>query len=77
MARRAGTKVEPVLITHLTVAALCSIDTETLRDWVGRGIFPRPHSVFERTWLYKKSVVDHFIESGRWPEEASFIPKEG
>ena len=69
--------IEPVLITHVTVAALCSIDTETLREWVAKGVFPEPHTVFEHTWLYKRRVVQHFLDHGDWPKGTKFKPGVG
>jgi hypothetical protein len=56
---------------------MCSLTTETLREWVARGEWPEPHAVIERTWFYQKSIIDHFLEKGEWPEGTRFKPGEG
>lgn len=70
MATRA--KTDRQLINHRSVAKACDIDTETLRAWVAKGEFPRPHSTIQSTWLYDKAIIDHWLETGRWPEGAKF-----
>jgi predicted DNA-binding transcriptional regulator AlpA len=60
--------VEPVLVKLTTVAKLCSMDTETIRAWIKRGQFPQPLVNNERTMLYRKSDVDHFLAKGTWPD---------
>lgn len=70
-------KLTVQLVTHREVAEACSVDTETLRDWVAKGEFPEPHSVIERTWFYRVDVVAHWLETGEWPRGARFKPGEG
>ena len=69
---RTKAKVDKQLINHRTVAKACDVDTGTLRDWVARGEFPEPHCVIQSTWLYDKALIDHFLETGRWPSTAKF-----
>jgi hypothetical protein len=70
MAKRAAFNKQ--LVSHRTVAKVCDIDTETLRDWVASGDFPQPHSVIRATWMYDKAIIDHWLETGAWPKEAKF-----
>lgn len=65
------------LITHREIAASCSVDTETLRKWVAKGLFPLPHSIIERTWFYRADIIEPWLETGEWPPEAKFTPGEG
>jgi predicted DNA-binding transcriptional regulator AlpA len=69
-----ATKAKARLLTHRTVAKLIDIDTETLRIWVAEGEFPRPHSIIKQTWFYPADQIDHFLESGTWPEGTAFRP---
>jgi hypothetical protein len=62
----------PDLIPHHFVAEKLGITTTTLRDWVYNGMFPRPHAAIEHTWLYRVDWVREFLETGRWPKEATF-----
>jgi hypothetical protein len=66
------TKPPPRLLTHREVAALVSIDTETLREWVAEGEWPEPLAVIKQTWFYKADQVDHFTRTGAWPEGTKF-----
>lgn len=68
MTTKARKKVAPRLVTHRTVAGWLDIDTETLRDWVTKGEFPRPRAIVSQTWFYGKDAIEHFISTGRWPE---------
>ncbi len=71
------TKTDRQLINHRSVAKVFDIDTETLRDWVVRGDFPRPHSIIQQTWFYDKAIIDHRLETGHWPTEAKFRNQRG
>lgn len=71
------TKPNRRLLTHRDVAAMISVDTETLRDWVEKGEFPRPHSKIERTMFFRAEVIEHWLDTGDWPEAANFKPGEG
>lgn len=62
----------PDLIPHRLVAKKLGITTDTLREWVGKGTFPEPHSFFEQTWLYRVDLIQAFLETGKWPECAKF-----
>jgi hypothetical protein len=62
----------PGLIPHTMVADHFGIIPDLLRDWVAKGVFPRPHSVFDRTWLYRVAVVRAFLKIGKWPEGTEF-----
>lgn len=67
-----ATKTEQKLMPHRRVARQLGITTETLRDWVDRGEFPEPHSVFGQTWLYEVELIDQFIKTRRWLPCARF-----
>lgn len=73
----AKVKSGPRLMTHREVAAWISIDTETLRDWVAEGEWPEPIAIIRRTWFYPVHAVEHFIETGTWPEGTRFKPGVG
>lgn len=75
MAARA--KAQPRLLTHREVARLVSIDTETLREWVAAGEWPEPLAVVRQTWFYPLHSVEHFIETGTWPEGTRFKRGDG
>jgi predicted DNA-binding transcriptional regulator AlpA len=60
------------LLTHRTVAKRLDIDTETLREWVAAGEFPRPRAIVRKTWLYPRDWIEHYIDTGGWPEGAEF-----
>ena len=77
MATRTPAKTDKQLINHRTVAKVLDITTETLRGWVAKGDFPRPHSIVQATWLYDKAIIDHWLDTGRWPPNASFRPGVG
>jgi hypothetical protein len=62
----------PDLITHRLVADKLGVTTDTLREWVAKGVFPEPHSIFEQTWLYRGDFIRAFLETGRWPDGARF-----
>lgn len=65
------------LMTHKEAARRCSIDTETLREWVAKGLWPLPHAVIERTWFYRCSTIRHWLKTGEWPEGTRFKAGEG
>jgi hypothetical protein len=60
------------LIPHRLVAAKLGVTTDTLREWVGKGDFPEPHSIFQQTWLYRVDHVRAFLETGKWPDGTKF-----
>jgi hypothetical protein len=70
--RAAREKPGPRLLTHRDVAAMVSIDTETLREWVAEGEWPEPLAVDKQTWFYKAAEVEHFLATGGWPEGTRF-----
>jgi predicted DNA-binding transcriptional regulator AlpA len=73
----AKSKPQARLLTHRSIARLCDVDTETIREWVARGEWPEPHAIVERTWFFAKSVVDYWLETGRWPEGTKFKAGSG
>jgi hypothetical protein len=75
--RKPRRKAEPRLLTHRDVAAMISVDTETLREWVACGEWPQPVAVIRQTWFYHAHAIEHFIETGTWPEGTRFKPGEG
>ena len=70
-------RIKKILYTHREVAARCSIDTETMREWVDKGAWPLPHALIERTQFYKASIIDHWLDTGAWPDDAVFKAGEG
>ena len=60
------------LIPHRLVADKLGVTPDALRDWVIAGMFPEPHSVIERTWLYPVDDFRFFLENGRWPDGTKF-----
>lgn len=56
------------LYNHRDVARMVGITTRRMREWCERGTWPRPHSVVEQTWFYRREDVEHFIAEGRWPD---------
>jgi predicted DNA-binding transcriptional regulator AlpA len=75
--RGRAARLRPRLLTHREVARLVSIETDTLRDWVAIGEWPEPVAIVQRTWFYRIADVDHFIETGTWPEGVRFRANEG
>jgi uncharacterized protein YeaC (DUF1315 family) len=71
------TKPTTKLLTHRTVARMVDIDTETLREWVAVGEWPEPHAIVRQTWFYRADAIDHFLETGRWPDGTKFKAGEG
>jgi hypothetical protein len=71
------TKPTTRLLTHRTVATMCDVDTETIREWVATGEWPEPHSVVRQTWFYAAEAIEHFIKTGGWPEGTRFKAGEG
>jgi hypothetical protein len=74
---RAGDALEkladlPDLITHRLVADKLGVTPDALRDWVYAGVFPEPHSVIERTWLYPIGPIRVFLATGAWPKGTKF-----
>ena len=60
------------LINHRKLAKLCDVTTKTLRAYVERGQFPMPHSIVEPLWFYRLDVVEHFLQTGNWPDGLRF-----
>jgi predicted DNA-binding transcriptional regulator AlpA len=73
-ARKAGRKIDdqPGTITHRKLAEKLGVTPTTLRKWVGKGTFPRPHAVIELIWLYREDHVRAFLQTGKWPKEMVF-----
>jgi excisionase family DNA binding protein len=62
----------PGTITIRQLADTLGVSVDAIKDWVGRGEFPEPHSIFGRTWLYRLDYVRAFLETGRWPAGVRF-----
>lgn len=75
MIGRIKTKVR--LLKHQDIARFFEVDARTVRRWVGRGLWPEPHSILERTWYFEAEIVEHYINTGEWPAEARFKKGEG
>jgi hypothetical protein len=73
----AKSKPQARLLTHRSIARLCDVDTETIREWVARGEWPEPHAIVERTWFYPAEAVNCFLDTGRWPEGMRFKAGSG
>lgn len=73
----ARTKAKPEWFTHRTVATLLDVDTETLRDWVEKGEFPRPITTVSQTLFYRAEVINHYLRNGTWPPGTDFNPQRG
>lgn len=65
-------KQPPRLVSHRTVADWLDIDPSTLREWVTLGEFPEPHSIIRQTWFYPAAAIEHYLKTGRWPEDVRF-----
>lgn len=74
-----GTKTKPTarLMSHIALAALVGLKPRTLRRRVAAGEWPEPHSIVGWTWLYRADQVEHYIETGAWPEGTRFKAGEG
>ena len=60
------------LLTHRSVADLLDVDTSTIRNWVVKGQFPRPHSIIGQTWFYDAAVIDNYLKTGCWADGVRF-----
>ncbi|WP_422932227.1 hypothetical protein [Singulisphaera sp. PoT] len=68
------------LLKHSRVAAMFDMSSRTLKRRVERGLFPEPHSE-QRTrpdsdvglvLYYDAAVIQHRLDTGRWPEGTRF-----
>jgi len=62
----------PELIPIKVVAKRVGMSSKTLINWIAKGDFPLPHSVFQKTRLYRTDDIDVFIRTGKWPAGARF-----
>jgi hypothetical protein len=67
----------PDLIPLTLVADKLGITSTILREWVTKGVFPEPHSIFEQTWLYRVDLIREFLGTGRWPDGTKFRGRRG
>lgn len=71
-AQRKGKQRESVLVDLTEVCRLTGKTPETIRSWVAKGHWPRPHSVIERTMFWPRKVITAWLDTGIWPEGAVF-----
>jgi hypothetical protein len=62
----------PRLLNHRTVARLVDVPTGTLLDWIGKGVWPEPHAIVERTWFFVADQVEAWLATGTWPPGTRF-----
>lgn len=61
-----------ILMSHREVAKLCGVTPRRLRYWAERGQWPTPHSIVEQTWFYRRDMIEHYLNTGKWPEWVRF-----
>ena len=75
MATTKRAKAAPEFWKHAKVAELFGITPRTLRAWVLAGDFPQPHMMVRQTWFYDATIINHWRQTGQWPDRAKFRPK--
>lgn len=63
------------LIKHREVVERASMSLAEIKRNIDKGEWPLPHSVIERTYRWKRSIIEHWLKHGEWPEGAAFRPQ--
>lgn len=61
---------DPQFIPAVEMARELCVATDTLSDWVAKGIWPRPWLMTGKTRLWRREHWREFVETGLWPPEA-------
>lgn len=54
------------------MAAYFGRTPQTWRRWVRQGRAPLPDHAVDKSWYYRRSVLAHFEETGKWPASVKF-----
>jgi predicted DNA-binding transcriptional regulator AlpA len=60
------------LIRHKEIQARADMTLTEIKRRMEAGDWPVPHSVLDRTWRWRRDVIEHWLTTGEWPEGANF-----
>jgi predicted DNA-binding transcriptional regulator AlpA len=60
------------LIRHKEVVERAGMTLAEIKRNIGKGEWPLPHSVIERTYRWKRHVIEHWLARGEWPQGTEF-----
>lgn len=63
------------LVNHRDVAVMFGTSARNWRRWCDTGVVPIPHQQIGTLLLYDRTVINHRLETGKWPEGVIFRPK--
>lgn len=65
------------LIRHKEVLVRADTTLAEIKRRIAKGEWPLPHSILERTWRWRRDVIEYWLTTGEWPEGAAFTKGEG